>query len=304
MENDHTNHIAPMTGKWDDGETFGAFEPMTKIHTEIDPNTGEFITTFPAAYTDGKGVMTVRYEYNEDHPGNASAFAERAYYKGSIDVDGTEIFKFTDIGRPMNGLAVDSEEAYRAMLPDVITFGSAYEGSGHGEICNTNPIAYQHEDVLQLASMAVDDPRALEQNVLRIPVNVTPLDINAEESGITRYAITHIDKDGMRTLAFTNQGRNHYDTAADANKALTDMNQSNSPHALSQHFSNPNTLRVDPINCHQSGDAIGIYVDDSKPGMKLQPQSLDLSKINKPTDALPWKFDDKKPPKLGGFGGL
>ena len=41
----------------------------------------------------------------------------------------------------------------------------------------------------------------------------------------TLFAITHVNKDGMRTLTFANQGRNHYETADKAFAAMRELNR-------------------------------------------------------------------------------
>lgn len=71
-----------------------------------------------------------------------------------------------------------------------------------------------------------------------------------------RFAITHVNKDSLRQLTFANQGRNHYDTREAAEKAMHcfegDLRSKVLGHAA-------NTLEVRPVDCHEHGDAKGIY---------------------------------------------
>lgn len=70
-----------------------------------------------------------------------------------------------------------------------------------------------------------------------------------------RFAVTHINKDGMRTLSFGNQGRNHYDTFEDAAMMIDAMRRNNSPERIAQFYGTPDTLEVRDAH----GDAKGIY---------------------------------------------
>lgn len=78
----------------------------------------------------------------------------------------------------------------------------------------------------------------------------------------TRYAITHVDyKTGLRRLTLPNQGRNHEATRAAAEDRLGCLR---GPDGLCR-ILNPQeflTLRVDPFECYDHGDAVGIYVDE------------------------------------------
>lgn len=75
----------------------------------------------------------------------------------------------------------------------------------------------------------------------------------------TRYAITHISKDGLRVLSFPNQGRNHFDTQAEADKFLAALLDpaTNRPHVLRSVYG-PHyleTIRAQPVPCFDHGDA-------------------------------------------------
>lgn len=68
-----------------------------------------------------------------------------------------------------------------------------------------------------------------------------------------RYVITHLQKDGLRALAFPNQGRNHYDTKEQAEKARE---------ALKPELESKlgfRALEVRETDCYDHGDAVGIY---------------------------------------------
>lgn len=75
----------------------------------------------------------------------------------------------------------------------------------------------------------------------------------------TMYAITHVDKDGLRTLTFANQGRNHYETEKAARKHLNAIHANNDVHAIWGDAAD--TLEVRPVECYDHGDAVGIYFD-------------------------------------------
>lgn len=80
----------------------------------------------------------------------------------------------------------------------------------------------------------------------------------------TRFAITHINRDGMRQLSTPNQGRCFTDTRAESEKALSAFNQNNSPDALAQVYGPQaaGTFQVWPVECYDNGDAVGIYFKD------------------------------------------
>jgi hypothetical protein len=76
------------------------------------------------------------------------------------------------------------------------------------------------------------------------------------------YAITHINDDGMRTLTFANQGRNHYQARKDAEAALAAYlsNGSLRDRVLGD---KADTLEVRAVECYDHGDAMGIYFSDA-----------------------------------------
>lgn len=76
----------------------------------------------------------------------------------------------------------------------------------------------------------------------------------------TRYAITHVNRDGMRTLTFANQGRHHFDTREEAEYALGEYNRVGDLRAKVL-GGMADTLAVREVLCYDHGDAIGIYFD-------------------------------------------
>lgn len=72
-----------------------------------------------------------------------------------------------------------------------------------------------------------------------------------------RWAVTHVNADGYRVLTFANQARNHYESQAGAETALTQFAQGLREKILG---SRADTLEVRRITCYENGDAVGIYV--------------------------------------------
>lgn len=73
------------------------------------------------------------------------------------------------------------------------------------------------------------------------------------------YAITHVGKDGLRTLTFNNWGSNHYKTAEEAQRGLDVF----APELRAKVLGDmADTLAVRPVDCYAHGDAKGIYFDD------------------------------------------
>lgn len=73
----------------------------------------------------------------------------------------------------------------------------------------------------------------------------------------TRYAITHIGRDGLRKLTFANQGRNHYDDQAEAARRLAGFIQNNPVETLQDIYGDQaiSTFEVTPVECYDHGDA-------------------------------------------------
>lgn len=73
----------------------------------------------------------------------------------------------------------------------------------------------------------------------------------------TRFAITHVNRDGLRVLTFANQGRNHYDDQADAVRRLASFLQSNPEQTLRDIYGDQaiGTFEVTPVECYDHGDA-------------------------------------------------
>lgn len=76
-----------------------------------------------------------------------------------------------------------------------------------------------------------------------------------------RYAITKINKDGDRVLAFANQGRNHFDTQEAAERHLRATLENNTADTLRSVYGDVSKMEVRPVECYEHGDAIGIYFD-------------------------------------------
>lgn len=76
---------------------------------------------------------------------------------------------------------------------------------------------------------------------------------------MTRYAITHIGKDGLRTLTFPNQGRHMFDSMTAAVLAL--MEYQNGEQSIRRVIGDDGyaSLEVRPVDCYDNGDAKGIY---------------------------------------------
>jgi hypothetical protein len=79
----------------------------------------------------------------------------------------------------------------------------------------------------------------------------------------TLFAITHINRDGMRTLSSANQGRNHFEKREDASARLYAILKNNSPKTIEQHYGMQavGTFEVRPVECYDHGDATGIYFE-------------------------------------------
>lgn len=76
-----------------------------------------------------------------------------------------------------------------------------------------------------------------------------------------RYAITKIDKGGMRSLATANQGRCFRDTPEDAQGHLAAILSNNSSDTLKSVYGDISKMEVRPVDCYENGDAKGIYFD-------------------------------------------
>ena len=69
----------------------------------------------------------------------------------------------------------------------------------------------------------------------------------------TRYAITHLTRDGLRVLTFANQGRNHYDDEPTALAAL-EAHRAGLARVLGAAV---DSLQVRQVECWEHGDAVG-----------------------------------------------
>lgn len=75
-----------------------------------------------------------------------------------------------------------------------------------------------------------------------------------------RYVITHLDRNGMRTLADPAQGRFTYASAADAQARLDDIMRSNNIDKLRSIFGFP--LEVRAVECYERhNDPRGVWFD-------------------------------------------
>lgn len=72
----------------------------------------------------------------------------------------------------------------------------------------------------------------------------------------TRYVITKVDRDGLRTLATANQGRCHFDTKKAANRHLRAILSNNSTSTLESVFGDVKKMKVLAAPCYDHGDCM------------------------------------------------
>jgi hypothetical protein len=77
------------------------------------------------------------------------------------------------------------------------------------------------------------------------------------------YNISFLNRDGLRTLFGSAQGRHMHATRRSAEQLLRDTFKNSGEDRLVEIFGVQarGTFRVDSFQCHDSGDPIGIYVD-------------------------------------------
>lgn len=85
--------------------------------------------------------------------------------------------------------------------------------------------------------------------------------IAAADNPVIRYVVTHLDRNGMRTLAAAAQGHFTYATRAEAQSHLDAMLANNSDDRLRSVYGFP--LEVRACRCWPVHfDPIGVYFDD------------------------------------------
>jgi hypothetical protein len=94
---------------------------------------------------------------------------------------------------------------------------------------------------------------------------------------VIRYAVTHINRDGMRTLTRANQGRNHFVNKEQAEQWIQTV-YGNTPEATIRQVYGPQalgTFEVRPVECYSHGDAIGIFFKESSHDLEKEWDRLD-----------------------------
>lgn len=80
-------------------------------------------------------------------------------------------------------------------------------------------------------------------------------------ASVTRYVVTHVNKDGWRTLAHAQQGRCTYETP-EAAQAWIDAARANTGNNLQSVYPSPDSLEVRPCECWPVHfDPKGIWFD-------------------------------------------
>lgn len=90
------------------------------------------------------------------------------------------------------------------------------------------------------------------------------VEVNSHEGvpSVVRFVVTHIGRDGMRTLAMACQGRYTYDTPYPAHQWIKDATKNNSADTLRSVFGSPPSLEVRPVECWPVHfDPKGVYFD-------------------------------------------
>ena len=72
---------------------------------------------------------------------------------------------------------------------------------------------------------------------------------------LIRFTVTFVNKEGWRTLAMQNTGKNHYETRELAQKLLDSMLRVNSVDTLNQVFGVNPRFEVREVECYAHGDA-------------------------------------------------
>jgi len=77
------------------------------------------------------------------------------------------------------------------------------------------------------------------------------------------FALTHINRDGMRGLTRRNTGSSHFATQPEADQYLVDFNENNHESTLIQVFGKQSlgTFEIRPVECYMHGDAVGVWFD-------------------------------------------
>jgi hypothetical protein len=97
-------------------------------------------------------------------------------------------------------------------------------------------------------------------------MNSTALPIRKPKT-ITRFLLSYVNRDGIRTIFGANQGRNFFDTEGAAQKHMRAVLLNNAADKLTSTFGPLviESLRVTPAECYENGDAFGIYFGDLVP---------------------------------------
>jgi hypothetical protein len=69
------------------------------------------------------------------------------------------------------------------------------------------------------------------------------------EQSVTRYVVTYVNRDGMRTLAFAAQGRDTFETEAAATTYMHAVTAGNSADAIKQAWGENPRFEVRPCQC-------------------------------------------------------
>ena len=80
---------------------------------------------------------------------------------------------------------------------------------------------------------------------------------------VTRYVVTHVNREGLRTLSLGCQGRWTYATREEAQAQLDAMLANNERSALEGLYGNVSQIEVRPCECWPDHfDPKGIYFDE------------------------------------------
>lgn len=104
---------------------------------------------------------------------------------------------------------------------------------------------------------------------------------NRNEETVTRYMPTYINKDGMRRILGTAQGRFTKATAEEAQSAVDSLLSNNTEDCLRECYGKQSigTFRVDPIECWPVHfDPIGIFVHDPESPFEMNYKEI-LDKV-------------------------
>lgn len=203
----------------------------------------------------------------------------------------------------------DQREASGSAVVDWATASGDFGCDASPETCREGVGSHARSEAEAERARTSDEAREAERmNAEQVPPGTEEPE-GYDEHGrpyVMRYAVTHRNRDGMRTFAGPAQGRFTYATDEEARAQLRALKDNNTRERLAEVYPDPDSLAVrlcrcwpghhDPLGVWFDDDAIDEAEDEAARNPAATAREYDARRLDELADKMQATIDDKRAP--------